>query len=147
MMNELIHSIMTREPVTVKPTDHLDVVRSIFQKSRIHHIPVVDDDGALVGLMTTYDMWKLDVPFSEYASMRVADHMSTNLARISPTDKVGTAAELFLDNRFHALPVVENSKLVGIVTSFDILRYNFRKEYDRPILYKDEYEHGIKVAV
>jgi len=63
--------------------------------------------------------------------------MSTKLVKIEPDDKVGTAAELFLDNRFHALPVVAEGKLVGLVTTFDMLKYEFKKEYKEAILYKD----------
>ena len=146
-MNELITSIMTKNPITVKPNDKLSKVMSLFSSSRIHHVPVVNDENDLIGLITTYDMWKLDLPFSEYDKIDCLDVMTKHLAKISPTDKVGTAAELFLTNRFHALPVVEGSKLVGIVTSFDVLRYEFIKEYDKPILFKDIYEQGIKVAV
>lgn len=55
--------------------------------------------------------------------------MTTGVVRISPIDKIGTAAELFLDNRFHALPVVaEENRLLGIFTSFNILLYEFKKE-------------------
>lgn len=47
--------------------------------------------------------------------------------KLEPEDKIGTAAELFLDNRFHALPVVSDGYLVGLVTTFDVLRYEFKK--------------------
>lgn len=147
MMNEQVHSIMTANPITVLPSNTLDDVMSIFRKARIHHLPVVNDSGELLGIVTTYDLWKLDLPFNQYNSLLVGEIMTTSLAKISPNDKIGTAAELFLDNRFHALPVVEDSKLLGIVTSFDVLRYEFIKEYDKPILYKEIYENGLQVAV
>lgn len=57
--------------------------------------------------------------------------MTKILATIEPIDKVGTAAEVFMEHLFHALPVVDNGKLVGIVTSFDVLRYEYNREYPK----------------
>jgi CBS domain-containing protein len=125
----------------------LVTVLDILSSTRIHHIPVVNNNNNLVGIITTYDLWKLGVPFGDYGGITVESVMTTKLAKISSTDKVGTAAELFLDNRFHALPVVDQGNLVGIVTSFDILRYEFKKEYKQPILFKDIYERGLNSAV
>jgi len=145
MMNEAVATIMTKDPISLHPDDTMQDVRAIFEKNRIHHIPITDE-GKLVGLVTTYDLWKQDKPFSSYDEIKVSDIMTTKFAKIGPNDKIGTAAELFLDNRFHALPVVDEGQLVGIVTSFDILRYEFRKEYKNPILYKDIYEKGIEAT-
>jgi acetoin utilization protein AcuB len=145
MMNEPIKSIMTADPLCLSSDDKLSRVHELFMKHRIHHLPVTEGDK-LVGLVTTYDLWKINKNFDQYTEISVREIMSKKVAKISPEDKVGTAAEIFLDNRFHALPVVdENDKLVGIVTSFDILRYEFRKEYKSPILYKEIYEKGMTV--
>jgi CBS domain-containing protein len=145
MMNEPIRSIMTADPLCLRPNEKVTRVHELFMKHRIHHLPVTDD-GKLVGLVTTYDLWKINKNFDEYAEIDVKEIMSKKIAKVGPDDKVGTAAEIFLDNRFHALPVVEDDgTLVGIVTSFDILRYEFRKEYKSPILYKEIYEKGMSV--
>ena len=55
--------------------------------------------------------------------------MTKKLAKVESTDKIGTAAEVFMEHLFHALPVVDDGKLVGIVTSFDLLKYEYNKEY------------------
>lgn len=138
MMNERITTIMTPHPVSVSPSDTLEDVKRLLLHSRIHHLPVVDGDQ-LVGLITTYDLWRQDQDFADYGSIKASEIMTTRLAKLSPDDKVGTAAELFLDKRIHALPVVQDGRLLGIVTSFDVLKYNFRKEYPRPILFADIY--------
>ena len=140
MMNELVKTIMTTDLITINPQTKLSSVRQIFMSHKIHHLPVMDK-GMLVGLVTTYDMWKNEIAPSDYSDTEVSDVMTTSIAKISPQDKIGTAAELFLDNRFHALPVVnEYNHLVGIVTSFDVLLYEFKKEYPNPILYKNLYD-------
>ena len=65
---------------------------------------------------------------------KVRDVMTKKLATLEPTDKIGSAAELFLLNRFHAVPIVVNGDLIGIVTSFDILKYEFKKEYPTQLI-------------
>ncbi len=133
-MNEQVRRIMTSNPATVHPNDSIDTASAILTKSRIHHLPVVDENNILVGLVTTADLWKNAQ--SEYTT--VSEVMSQKVIKITPIDKVGTAMELFLDKRFHALPVVNlRGELKGIVTSFDVLRHSFKKEYKVPILYKE----------
>jgi CBS domain-containing protein len=134
---------MTKDPLSLRPSDSLSDVQKLFDKNRIHHIPICDEDHKLVGLITTYDLWKINKDHDNYENIKIEDVMTKKLAKIASNDKVGTAAEIFLDNRIHALPVVDDGKLVGIVTSFDILLYEFRKEYDKPILFEDVYSRGI----
>ncbi len=137
MMNEQIRSIMTKSIITVSPETTLTDISKLFRNKRIHHIPVVKD-LKLVGLITTYDLWKLNQPEENYQHIYVSEVMNRNVCKISPLDKVGTAAELLMDKRFHALPVVNlRGELKGIVTSFDILKYTLNKEYPNPILYKE----------
>lgn len=127
-MNEPVSTIMSRDLITLGPEDTLAKVAQTFREKRIHHLPVVDG-GKLVGLVTTYDLFKMGKSSNEYANIKVKEIMTTKLAKLEPSAKVGTAAEIFLENLFHALPIVEGEKLVGIVTTFDVLRYEFRKEY------------------
>ena len=91
-------------------------------------MPVVDGKK-LVGLVTTYDLFKLNIDHKDYDATKVSDVMTTKLAVIEPSDKIGTAAEIFMEHLFHAVPVVSEGNLVGIVTSFDILKYEYTKEY------------------
>ncbi|HEX5624858.1 MAG TPA: CBS domain-containing protein [Saprospiraceae bacterium] len=131
MMNETVSTIMVREVITVSPNDTLQKVKEILINNRIHHVPVVDSGNKLVGIVTTYDLFKLAVDHKDYPTTRVGNVMTKILATLEPTDKVGTAAEVFMEHLFHALPVVENGNLVGIVTSFDVLRYEYNREYPR----------------
>ena len=145
MMNEKVESIMIKDLITLGPDSNLTHVSEIFRQKKIHHIPIVDE-GKLVDLVTTYDLWLKNAKLEEYDNIKVKEIMSKVLVKLEPDDKVGTAAELFLDNRFHALPVVKDGFLVGLVTTFDVLRYEFLKEYPDPILYKDILEKGIDAA-
>ncbi|HMW39362.1 MAG: CBS domain-containing protein [Saprospiraceae bacterium] len=128
MMNETVADIMSTELKTVAPADSLQRVKEILMAHRIHHVPVVDGKK-LVGLVTTYDLFKLNIDHKDYDATKVSDVMTTKLAVIEPSDKIGTAAEIFMEHLFHAVPVVSEGNLVGIVTSFDILKYEYTKEY------------------
>ena len=137
-MNKAVKSIMITDLITVHPNTDLLKVRSIFMDNKIHHLPVLGNNGFLLGLLTTYDLWKNEIAPIDYSITTAQEVMSTNLAKIGPTDKIGTAAEIFLDNRFHALPVVDNENiLIGMVTSHDILMYEYIKAYPKPILFRD----------
>ncbi|MBL7820026.1 MAG: CBS domain-containing protein [Saprospiraceae bacterium] len=130
-MNETVQEIMVRDVICVNPTDTLQKVKELLINNRIHHVPVVETDMKLVGIITTYDLFKLAVDHKDYPTTKVGNVMTKILATIEPIDKVGTAAEVFMEHLFHALPVVENGKLVGIVTSFDVLRYEYNREYPK----------------
>ena len=131
---------MTTDIISVAPSESLSSVRNTFMNNALHHLPVVDN-GNLIGIMTTYDLWKNKIAPEDYATTTVKEIMNTKIAKIGPTDKIGTAAEVFLANKFHALPVVDESqKLLGLITSFDVLLYQFKREYPKPILFKDLYE-------
>ena len=88
----------------------------------------------MIGLITTADLLWLNMGFEQYHTVKVRDVMTKKLATLEPTDKIGSAAELFLLNRFHAVPIVVNGDLIGIVTSFDILKYEFKKEYPTQLI-------------
>jgi CBS domain-containing protein len=129
MMNEPVSKIMTRDLITVSPEDTLDKARALFAEKRFHHLLVVEKD-LLKGLITTSDLLWLDEPSSNYKNIKISDVMTRKLATLEPTDKIGSAAQIFLRNWFHALPVVNSDgKIEGIVTTFDVLHYSFKKEY------------------
>ncbi len=128
-MNDPISNIMSHELITVHPDDNMDKVLEIFKTNRIHHLPVTEGKK-LVGLITTSDLLWMNKHFDEYSVFSVKDIMSTKLATLDVHAKIGTAAQIFLKNWFHALPILdEHGDLVGIVTSFDIVRYSYQKEY------------------
>jgi len=128
MMNEPLSSIMTRNVITAAPDDKLSVAREIFKKNRVHHLPIVHGTR-LLGILTTYDIFKRIESKDDYERLMIKDIMTTHVATLEPEDKIGSAAELFLENLFHAVPIVKDGELKGIVTSFDVIKYEFHKEY------------------
>lgn len=140
MMNEQVRRIMTTDPVIVNPEQTVEEVSNMMVTQKLQQIPVVED-GKFVGLVTSYDLWRNSHKHQDTAQMKVRDVMNTKVLKITPIDKVGTAAELFMDRRFKTLPVVNlRDELKGVVTAFDVIRYTLTKEYDHPILYPEVFE-------
>src|SRR5688500_1027952 len=99
MMNEPLSLIMTRDVITANQNDSLAVARNIFLKNKVHHLPIVNG-SRLVGILTTYDLFKLNGSQKSigYDDMTIKDIMTTHIATLEPEDKIGSAAELFLEN-------------------------------------------------
>lgn len=135
MMNEPISSIMTRDVITAEQNDSLAVARNIFLRNKVHHLPIVNG-SRLVGILTTYDLFKLNGAQKgrDFEDIPIKEVMTTHIATLEPEDKIGSAAELFLENLFHAVPIVKDGALQGIVTSFDVIKYEFHKEYPTQLI-------------
>ncbi len=129
MMNEPIHQHMTTNVVTLRPDSTLGEARDILLKKRIHHLPVVEDNK-LVGMVTSWDIFKLGKSAEEYNSMKASDIMTTKVATLEPDQHLGAVADVLTRHLFHAVPIVNDQhELLGIVTSTDIIRYGHTKEY------------------
>ena len=136
-MNEEVRTIMSTDVITVAPDQSVGDVLLVMQKERLQQLPVVEE-GKLVGLITSYDLWKHCRNGEGCEQELVNKVMNTHIVKLAPKDKVGTAAELFMDRRFKTLPVVNlRGELKGVITAFDVIRYSFKKEYPEPILYAD----------
>ncbi len=137
MLNQEVRKIMTTDPVVAAPQQSLQQLTNLMVFHKVQQVPVVDE-GKLVGMITTHDLWKQSQNNQLSEDIKVEDIMSKNIIKISPLDKVGTAAELFMDKRFKTLPVVNlRNELKGVVTAFDVIRHTMKKEYKTPILYKE----------
>ncbi len=130
MMNEQLQLLMTTEVVTLTPENTLGDAREILLKKRIHHIPIVDAGNKLVGMVTSWDIFKLGKSADELADIKISDVMTKKLATLEPDSHLGAAAEVLMTHLFHAIPIVDDDHVLkGIVTTYDLLKYAFRKEY------------------
>lgn len=134
--NIAVQEIMTTNPVTVLPSASLNEVREMFARHAFHHLPVAGGGGELVGIISREDFYKvayvLSVETTRNASAKshfqhlsAEDIMTKYPLQLGPDDSIGLAADIFLANKFHALPIVEEGQLVGIVTSHDLLAHCF----------------------
>lgn len=129
MMNEFVPVIMTKEVFTLSPEHTLAEARSVMLQKNVHHLPILEN-GKLVGMVTSWDFFKLGKSAEEYAAMKLKEIMTTKIATLDPGQHIGAVAEVLMVHLFHAVPIVNDDReLLGIVTSTDIIRYEYGKEY------------------
>lgn len=135
-----ISKIMTTEVISIRPTDTMDKVDRIFHTADIHHIPVVNKDRVVLGMISKSDYFKIlhgftlfKAPISQkyneavLRSLLAKEVMTKQVATLRPDDSVSTAADYFRENRFHAIPIVDGQrKLVGILSTYDLINSMFR---------------------
>jgi len=123
-----LNAIMSTDVVTVPLSASLAEARSLMQENRFHHLPVVNDDGNFVGLLTQTDVLAATDSILRDAENRlrarnipIEDVLVRNVVTISANASVRRAA-LFLEKyRIGCLPVVTKGKLVGIITDTDFV--------------------------
>jgi len=131
MKKELVRNWMTQDVITVKLNTTLPEAHQIMMDEEIRRLPVVDDEGILIGIVTLGDVrgaqpspatslsiWELNYLLS---SLNVEKIMTPQPMTIEPDATIGAAARTMLEHRVSGLPVVEaDGKLAGIITESDI---------------------------
>jgi len=114
----LVHHRMTQQPVTVSPQDTLATAQEKMTAGHFRRLPVVHA-GVLVGILTDRDV-RRHVGVEERTRVEAA--MTETPLTVSPLTTVEEAVQLMLKHQISGLPVVENGKVVGIITTSDVLR-------------------------
>jgi len=135
-----IKNVMTPSPFTIDPEAPLATAIVVMRDRQLRHLPVVDDAGRLVGILTDRDLRSavLAPVLAEHLSaagrrrlasvgralehLRVRDAMTWDAVTTTPAAELAEAAAVMLERGFGSLPVVEGGRLVGIVTERDVLR-------------------------
>lgn len=128
-----VAEVMTAEPATAHADDPLLDAAAVMQQRRIRHLPVVDGEGRVLGMLSDRDVRTLigdpATAFDPVAregrgrELRVQDAMSRPAITVQSTDSCATASKAFLTHSVSALPVLgEHGRLIGIVSYLDLLR-------------------------
>jgi len=129
----LIRDWMTKDPVTATPEMSMMRASRLLKEKSFRRLPVVDEDGKLVGIVTDRDIKEaspskatsLDIHELHYllAELQVKDIMTKDPITASPYDTVERVAVMMLDKHIGGLPVVDSDgKLVGIITETDVFK-------------------------
>ncbi len=134
-----VSEVMSRALKVVAPGDKLEEVDRLFASQNIHHIPVQQADGKLVGIISKSDFLKVNHMLALfnaekygsynqklYRHMKAEEIMTQPVVTLSPDKTLADAAAIFEANDIHALPVVDGQQLVGIVTTHDLLNVCYR---------------------
>lgn len=116
-----IGRFMSTDLFTVRPDDLIDLAASLMDWRHIRHIPVEDEQGRLVGLVSHRRLLHLISRRLRHENVTVCEVMVANPVTVTPSTPTLDAIEIMRSERVGCLPVVENDQLVGIVTSYDFL--------------------------
>ncbi|AZJ34933.1 CBS domain-containing protein [Tenacibaculum singaporense] len=125
--------IMTKDVITLSSTDDLMTAEKIFKKEHIRHIPVVSGNE-IKGMLSYTDLLRIsfadavdenetDVDTVVYNMFTIDQVMAKNLETVDSSTTIKEVAEILAKKEFHALPVVDDNELVGIVTTTDLIYY------------------------
>lgn len=133
MAFKTVAQLMTADPLCVTRDASLKDAHDLMRSKNIRHIPVIDDKGELVGMLTQKIMIaKVMGLMAQYGAtalerkekqILIADIMATDFAAVAPQQSLKDVADFFVSNRHGCMPVVdEANKLKGILTSSDFVR-------------------------
>ena len=128
-----VTTIMTQHVITLNRTDSLETAERLFKLHHIRHIPVVSGD-VIIGMLSYTDLFRISfadaidedeetVDTVVYNMFTIEQVMMRKLESVSPSNSIKEVAEILAKKEFHALPVVDHNKLVGIVTTTDLIKY------------------------
>jgi CBS domain-containing protein/gamma-glutamyl:cysteine ligase YbdK (ATP-grasp superfamily) len=118
-----VEQFMVTDLFTVRPDDVLELAASLMEWRHVRHVPVEDDTGALVGLISYRDLVHLFAHGKANANQSIAvrDVMKRELVTVTPDMPTLEALDLMREKGIGSLPVVSGGKLIGIVTAYDFL--------------------------
>ncbi len=130
---EPVSEIMTKSVISVnKDNNNLRDVKNIFHKENIRHLPV-NDGQKIIGIISKNDLMRLSFGSmfdnQENADEAVLDMLSIdqvmthNPQTADSSTEIREIAQMLIDGGFHSLPIVDDGKTVGIVTSTDVMKY------------------------
>jgi acetoin utilization protein AcuB len=129
-----VSEIMTTDLITISPNQTMEEVERIFEENSINHLPVVDEDNTILGMISKSDVYRVSYGLSVFhnkykkvynkslfRSLLVSDVMTEKLATLAADKSIGVAIGIFKENLFRAIPICEDEKIIGIVTPIDII--------------------------
>lgn len=128
-----VSSIMTSNVVSLNRTDTLEKAEELFKNHKIRHIPVIESNQ-IIGILSYTDLLRIsfadaigpegqDIETTVYNMFTIEQVMAKKLITVTSTTTIKEVAEILAKKEFHALPVVDNNILVGIVTTTDLINF------------------------
>jgi len=129
----LISEIMTKNIIALNRDDDLETAEMLFKRNKIRHIPVVAEE-VIIGMLSYTDLLRISFADAVYETEEEVDTlvynmftidqvMAKNVVTVPTTATIKEVAKILAENEFHALPVVDDGRLVGIVTTTDLIYY------------------------
>ena len=116
-----VSAVMTKDPVTVGVDVPVYEAMKLLVEKNVTGLPVVDAQGKLVGVITEKDMLRL-LYQEAVRENRVEDFMTRDVVAFTTSDSVVDVCECLIQNSFRRVPIVEEGRLVGIVSRSDLIK-------------------------
>ena len=118
-----VRDYMSSRLVSFSPETSIHEAIEILLEARVSGAPVLDAAGALVGILTTRDALRVAFSASYHQGWggAVSDYMSSDVRTVDASQDIVAVAGLFIENRVHRYPVMQNGRVVGVVSRHDIL--------------------------
>jgi CBS domain-containing protein len=124
---------MSKDVIALNRTDDLERAELLFKRHNIRHIPVVAEE-VIIGMLSYTDLLRIsfadavdedadEVDSMVYNMFTIEQVMVKNVTTVSSDTSIKAVAEILATKEFHALPVVDDGRLVGIVTTTDLINY------------------------
>jgi CBS domain-containing protein len=126
-----ISKIMSNDIITINKTQYIREVSDIIRDKNIRHVPVVSGEK-VIGMLSKVDLQKIsfvntvdgdELTTALYDGLNIEQVMTKDVKVVQKDDTIYDVATILSKNEFHSLPVLENEKLVGIVTTTDLIKY------------------------
>lgn len=127
-----VQRLMTPVVKTLQRNDQLTIADDVMREQRIRHLPVLDEDGLVCGVVSQRDLFRgalaKALGYGQTAQQKmhsmllVKEVMSTTVVTVGPHEPLANAARLMLEHKVGCLPVLDGEKLVGILTESDFVR-------------------------
>ena len=114
--------------ITTKPDTTIDQAMDLLINNKIGCLPVVQNDGKLVGIISDHDIFaKIHATRGDYHSLKVSDLMTTELIVGVPDDELDYIAGVMKKNWIRHVPIVEGDHIIGIISQRDIIKYRVQR--------------------
>lgn len=133
MKSALVTEIMTKNVVCVSPEQKIIDVKHIYEKEQFHHHIPVTKKNKIVGMVSLIDFMYhirgagLDDTSAVYNELKVKDIMSMNPYHVPSTTTIKEVAEKLSEGAYHAIPIVDEGRVVGIISTADLIKYFLKK--------------------
>jgi len=134
MKTDSIIEVMTKNVVCVTPEQYLLDVKHIYEKENFHHHIPVEENGKLVGMVSLIDfMYHISgAGISDdnkvYKELKVKDIMTQKPFYLTTNSTINDVSKVLAEGNYHAVPVLENDNIVGIVSTADIIKHFLSKK-------------------
>ncbi len=142
-----VSDVMSRDVITVRPETSLRELAEILSAKNINGVPVVDDDGDVIGVVSESDLveqnrplhiptvfvildsiiplenpWRMQKEFKRLTASKVEDIYSRPAICVKPDTEITEVARIMSEKQIHTIPVVDRGRLVGVIGKVDVIR-------------------------